>query len=390
MIGKNFLALILIFVLTAAFLETGFSVRSWLSERRQKESFSEEKRRVLFIGDSILGFLDQKNNSISHEIAKKIEQQFPKKYEFKEFSIPAITTDTILSSIHTEMEYFQPHIVIFLAGKSDFIQNMMWSDNFLSKLRTFRLLQAAYLDLRFKWTRLINSKYQAWEDMQSGWDFFGRSQCAQALPFFEKSILAGLDFNRILRGLHYCYISEKQSERALVFFNEIKNRTLHKDLVNDFISIHQYLKNPQDSSYKVLDKPKSRDRARTQLWFYRELQRPKDFYRVYSQMSPHITDRLFPRSAQNIKAILDIIRSYGSTILMLQYPMDHIENLKVSLRDNSKDIVYVDLRSALIKVPAQQLITMWRDDIDHLNTAGCMVAADAVIENLLLKFKEIK
>ena len=384
---KAILALLVIFAAATLLLEVGFRTRDWIESRKTLSSPEINKTRVLFIGDSVLGFMNQEG-SLSSELVKQITEMHPNQYQFQELSAPALTTREVKKKLTFALERFRPHAVLFMAGKSDYVVPHLRQWGFLLNLRIFRLLFVAFFDARMQWLKWTDDqKFIAKQDLRAAWKALTAKDCNRAIPLFEQAIPLHKDFDRrdkIYRGLHYCYIETKQYAEAVQFFSQIEEPGLYKELVQSFVQIHQYLLNPQ--SAKPIDSAEARDRdqVRTNMWFYRQMNQAHPFFLEYINMPKDIADHLKENSIENIRFIIKELTQQRAQVFLMQYPLDHASVLEKAIGVIQHNVRYLDIRNWLSRVTPNEFIKFWDEDIEHISAYGNKWLAKK-IEPILVK-----
>lgn len=370
------------------FVEIGFEARQWL-ETKQAVKRNLSKTQILFIGDSILGFLSEPS-SLSFQIKKILSENSPADFDFQEISAPALRTPEALDRLKAFVHQSSPHIAIVMIGKSDYLYEStpLWSP--LIRLRLFRLFEAAYWDLHQKWHR-VQSQLQITQQsqVQKYWDLFKEQKYSEAIPGFEESLKSGYDHERVIRALHSCYILEKEYARGIAFFTNLKKTSQHAALLDDYlIVLNRLAKNlgtgsplempPTEGlalSSHVYD---SRNNLRTHLWLARQDRKASLLLQTFSDAPAKISDHLNVFARNNLFEILQILKKSSTKTFLLQYPLDHLSVLRDSLPPTPENTELVDTRNILLTASSNELIDMWQDDIDHLNEKGAIYLAKKI------------
>lgn len=382
---------ILSLLLATFFIEVGFELRQKIDTPSHPRTSSDKE--VLFIGDSILGFLADEY-SLATEIKKKFGQASHETYRFQEISRPALRTSQVLEKIPGILkEASPPDIIVLMVGKSDFIDPSfpLWTS--LSRFRLFRLLEYGYWDIKNRIFRQRQPRLQEVNDLaQSAWDFYAKKNYKDAIPRFEYALRRQHPSSRVVNGLMSCYIVENKFSEGLRFFEEIRDTHPQKQLIISSIAIlRSHPQNQQRQEAPLLNREftaESRPQLRFQLWTYQIQNRAEEMFTAYRNSPKKISAPINSYTRNNLVDILNQLSHTSAQIFIMQYPLDHLSALSEVLPPLSPRVHFIDLRSFLLQAPSKEFASFWQEDIEHLSPKGNAWLAEKITPLLLETRKE--
>lgn len=365
----HFVILIAIIVISAVFLEISYACRTWLSAQFYGQVSTNGSQRFLIMSDSVMGFLDDPH-SISSIMANRLKLE-GNDFQFKEISAPALQSNAVIDKIEETISDYRPSVVVMMFGKGDFNR-----PNRLSRLRLYRLLDAAYWDLRSRWYILF-----PYRDLMKAWALNRLKGCGESVPIFEKAIVV-TDDRRAIKALQACYYSSGLYARGVHYFENLQKTSSHAEYIQQFIAVLKYRMSQADEK---LPKPlflethaelATQDQIKTRMWYYLVRKQPALFKDEYLRHPVGASFKLPSRAVENISEIVRQLSLNSAKVFIVSYPLDHVEVLQSSLESTGTKANYLDLRSFLSRLPEDKLIRIWGEDIEHLTHFGSEVVAD--------------
>lgn len=389
-IVKFILAPTLVLFFLVFILEAGFGARAKLESLRVPKTDS-NKIQILLIGDSILGFLNEPH-SITSQLRNNLDKVAPDQFQIQEISSPALRTSVALDKAKELLRSNRTDIAVLMVGKSDYIQKAAPRLTPLSRFRTFRLLEAAYWDLNRRWLALSNPNLKNLvAQAQVAWDLKANHRFEEAIPIFERVLKDGYDHSRVIRALHEGYLKTQQYDRAIAFFEKYKITSAHNNLIESYMPVFKSLSLGQKAGalvapIEIPNKPQSRDEFRTSLWLSRQNNDAEKFAEIYKQSNIHLSDTLQATSRNNILDLVALLKANGTTVLLLQYPIDDVSALTQILPGKQEHLQIIDTHAILAKAPPEVLMNSWAEDLEHVNEIGARLISEELV-NLILNVK---
>lgn len=368
--------------------EIGFGLRDIMSYLSYRSEAAPGQKKILFLGDSILGFTDSKN-SLAENVVREFNLRFPGSYHFKDFSlIQSLRTHQVLGRINQTLLQYQPDAVVIMVGKSDLRLNSQSHSQIMASTRLFRYLEKAFWVAR---SELFFDK-NSLQNMQRAWELHSEEHCLEAIPYFKAAIAEFPKTERLLRGLHRCFIATNSLDEGIKYFSELEKSSPHAALAREYVSIYQAISSEELSS-QILStrqafKAKSRDMVRSNMWLYGQAKRFDLLSKEFLEMPLELDDVLTQRSANYLKEIIKVIEQSSAKTFVLQYPLDHLETLEKSLGNNFQNLTYIELRAYLEKLSPDELKDIWSDDIEHLSPIGASFLAKKIVDEISKKIEE--
>jgi hypothetical protein len=376
----------------ALFIELGYNLRQKLDTPSNMSVPSAQN--ILFIGDSILGFLNDPQ-SLATQIKNQLDQKKPQTFQFSEISRPALRSSEVIALLSRYLKNNpSPNAVILMAGKSDYIHPSIPAFRFLSRFRLFRLLEFGYWDIQkklFAWQKRRSAELA--QKAQPAWDFWGQGNCKEAIPHFEKVISQGYQFSRPIRALLSCYIAEKKFMEGTDFLRKIKPISTEKTLVEKSIEILQQYPDNAQRLKTHFSPPKvdveSRTDLRFQMWVSMVQNHPETMFNIYKNANEKTSDRIHSYTRNNLVEIINLLSHTKAQIIILQYPLDHLSVLSEVLPPTSSRMQLIDVRSLLLQAPPHEFSSFWQEDIEHLSAHGNAWLAEKVAPSIVGDRKDL-
>lgn len=354
------------------FIELGFELRKKIEV--SVNAHNQPQKQILFIGDSILGFLTEPK-SLATQIEGQLKKNTSEIFYATEVSGPALRTRQAFEKVSELVKTSQPSVVILMLGKSDYHHESSpwWSP--LSRFRLFRLLEYSYLNLKQK---IFHKQQQLSRDLrnqaQPAWDLYGQAHYEEAVPLFEKVIQEGHHDERVLKALLSCYILSQQFDRGIAYFNQIKESHKKSELTQQASEILQNHpgnpKRPEQPTTHIPFSLDTRDRLRFQMWMYQLQNKGEDMMAIFKKFPTEGSTHIHAYTRNNLVEIFNLFPQESTHVFVLQYPLDHVSALQKVLPPLPKNVTFVDLRSLLLEAPPEKFITFWQEDMEHLSTEG--------------------
>lgn len=375
------LAVIGIFLFLTLTFEAGFLIRdSFFSSKIFHNDTTENKIRVLFIGDSVLGNLLHKT-SLAGFIKEKLDRENKNSFIFKQIHMPQ--TQNVDSQVEAQIKQFRPHVALILTGKNDINLGLSYFKPWMLKLKFLRFLDIAIVHYAGRFNNLATLFYQ--EDIQEAAVLRSQSKCAEAIPIYE-NISTHFDFAKIYSNLHDCYMKTKSYQRGIDFFRKAARDSDYVEQLNDFILINQVALTGKFDEINFAERfgrtTKPRTFVKTNLWFYKTANDRKLFRQEFESMPVDSTDKINPRTANYLRNLVSLLKSIDSKPILLQYPLDHLAPLQNALQ-LTDEIEYIEIRKLLINAPDEVLVSGWEEDMEHLSFVGASYVSDKIIGNIL-------
>ncbi|NUN05930.1 MAG: hypothetical protein HUU57_09225 [Bdellovibrio sp.] len=386
-IFKFILAPILVLTFLIFILEVGFSARAWLETLFHAKKDT-KKTQVLLVGDSILGFLRDRN-SIASQVMTELQKIAPDQFQFEEVSSPALRSGVAIEKIKERFKTTSADIAILMIGKSDYLNQASRTLTTLSRFRSFRLLEAAYWDLRRRWRIIRNPRLKNLaSEAQTAWDLKADNRFAEAVPIFERVLTNGYDHSRVIRGLHEGYIKTHQYARAIEFFENYKKKSAHGALIESYIPVFKSLSgglkpDTTPAPLELTNKPQNRDDLRTLLWLAKQNNDAQKFAELYRQADAEHSETLHSTSRNNLLDLIELLKGNRTRVLLLQYPMDDVLALTRILPEELGNLQIIDTRAILEKAAATDLMNSWDEDLEHVNENGARLISTELASIIL-------
>lgn len=376
-------------IATTIFIELGFNVRQQLDTLSNADVPDDSNvKDILFIGDSILGFLKDPH-SLASQIKDQLDQKKPQSFRSQEISKPSLRSSDVVKLLSKHLRNNpKPSVVILMVGKGDYTHDSTPAFTFLSRFRLFRLLEFSYWDLERKmfvserrWSPELDQK------ARPAWELFGQDNCKEALPHFEEVVAQGYQFSRSIKALLSCYIEEKKFSEGADFFEKIEVVPSEKVLVEKSIQILRQHPRDDERPTNSFSPPKlnveSRTDLRFQMWTSLIQNQPDTMFDIYKNAGDDTSDKIHAYTRNNLVEILNLLDQTQAQIFVLQYPLDHLSVLSDVLPSVSSRVHMVDLRSFLLQLPPKQFASFWQEDIEHLSAPGTSWLAEQIAPMIL-------
>ncbi|MBL7686428.1 MAG: hypothetical protein JNJ49_00225, partial [Bdellovibrionaceae bacterium] len=231
-VGRIFLKLLQLVALAlssiataAVILEGGFWVRHALHAHIDNGSES-GSRRIFLVGDSVLGNI-REPDSIAGHFASAIRSRQNAPSSIVDLSEPAQTLYAANQKIADDFKIDESTVIIVMLGKSDWerpsavTQRVSWLDR-LQILKIWGLVKADTSRAIQYWQQKFSpSDPESSPDFAVAWMLYGKGNCHDAIPMFEKGLLQRANYLRAIQSLYHCYYLEKRFKEGKLFLEQL-------------------------------------------------------------------------------------------------------------------------------------------------------------------------
>lgn len=398
-LNKIILLLIIVFASLLA-IEFGLRLRSPIGEiagvRALPKLNSPGGKRVLFVADSVFGFLNEPH-SASAQVAERLKAQG---IEVFEYSAPATTTQRVIGGLQAELEEIRPNIVVVMVGKSDFWGRWV-NKKSLSGSRVLRAVLLFLSDLRFRWIKfwIPKSKFGKVDTpVDLAWMYFGTHRFAKAMEEFENQLPASPYDERAMRALYQCYLLTDSLPRGIQYFEDLgKKDRPNSGLAAGFALTLKRIweRKIGEASQKTVDeliehlksKGGSRERFRAMLWLKKTEGDFDGFSELLRHQSWDQSEPLRNETIYNLRKIVEMIRRSGARVVLLQYPTDVLEVLRLETMDVAPSPSLWGIREAILELNSnEEIMSSIDSDIEHLTPTGARYVGEKLANWLLLYY----
>ncbi len=376
---------LVVVAISVLFIEVGFGLRALSTDLLSSSTNQNVSTRVLLIGDSILGFKDEPG-TIAGQF-KRLVLESRKDVAFSEISRPGQTSSEVLRGLRARLQEFRPTVTVIMLGKSDYAAASNSSD-WITNLRTYQLAKAALEDLRTRYSSaiLLQPKTPA-NDLVFDpiWKKQKAKEYEELIPMLEAALNIHPDYENGIRLIYFTYLREKEFSRGEKFLTALAAKSKHADLAITLGTLLRYefsQGDPQTRARVIADLEaylaKSKDHRgalKAGLWLQKKNGDAKKFSRLLTGMQPANSHRLLNSTASNLRAIAEASLSFGSSVVVVQYPTDHIEVLQAVFHDRLDQVTFLEARKWITDGTSEEVMGNVDDDIEHVSGSGAELVA---------------
>ena len=402
-------------LLAVFFLGLGF--RSFLDRKtKQVTSASSGQFRILLIGDSVLGLLNQ-DGSIARELAKELENM-RSGFSVESVSVPGNMSARVLESIHQTLDVHKPQLVVLMLGNSDWIlpnvrlpaswiskavrvvtplglekpmifaghQLQIWADRWMAVASMFGLSRPQQHESRPSYDRRLRSKRM--DLIREAWGFYDRNQLYEAIGVFEALAQIDPEARRALLVLNSCYHRTRQFQRGIDFFSTLAKKSREAPLLEQLsLALKVAVRDVSSMDFKI-PYPVDRDSYISALWITKNLGRVEQANALFLNSEPFASLQDGSLDVPSYRNIIEATRKTGAMVLALQYPNQVDWPVQQAISSFSKGVSYFSLRFEFMRrvrdAPIEEsVINLFQDDFMHVTPQGAHILGEALAKHIL-------
>lgn len=397
----------------------GFIVESALHLKEYIESFQEQAAgataketfkdiRVLVLCDSIICANDTKRdflNLLRDDLMKGFSQK--REIRFIRLYRPSIRTHDILNEIDEFLELYNPDIVLFMAGKSDFILQSNDRKSGIKILNLFNLtkrkLQKVAHENFLQFQRFLYSlgllKFQNLSlDAKFGvyytYAFSDYDRCIKYGKILIQKILSISDLDlryipieELLYSHSICFYKAEKEIEGVNYFEGLLDKTPVRVMAASILFYFYRSSGRIKESRELLEQFENIDKgiikARLDSVSQDSSTRIKEILNNFRLLG---RVRVFPeleQTRENIQKIIDRIQKLKRNIpiVFMQYPSDSIEGMSSIISDrHTEKVLLFDSHQVFLQAARKQalLSRFFQEDWSHLSDEGKILLAKAL------------
>ncbi|CAN5552462.1 hypothetical protein BH10BDE1_BH10BDE1_33440 [soil metagenome] len=382
----------------AALTEVALELRSKVLDQEVVAS-SAPGFRVLMIGDSVLGFINQDPKGL----AGRLKAAAPAGIVISEVSAPALLTKPLAEKSAALASATKPDLVILMVGKSDYDAALTESPQGIQNLRTIRLARFIWGDLNLRymrWTALEELRNSRKQRLAAAWAAYAKLDCMTAVPLF-----AGLLDERHDsptdepngRAIYDCYLREKTYADGAKFFSDLASKSKDGSVFRMYagsLKIQGGANDPKIRKEAHLEIEQAvatgepRSAFKTRLWLAKTDHDAVLFASTLKNMRVSDSAVMDRRTIENIRTVIAAFVDKNIHVILMQYPTDHIDVWKNNFAEFGDKISFISLREWLIEQPENEIMLDVDDDIEHLTPAGADKLAPRLMKEIEARYQK--
>lgn len=382
----------------AAVTEVALVLRSKLLDHEVAEN-STTGFRVLMIGDSVLGFINQEPKGL----AGRLKAAAPVGIVISEISAPALLTRPLAERSAALASVTKPDLVIVMVGKSDYDAALTESPEGLQNLRTVRLVRFVWGDLKLRykrWTALEELRNSRKQRLAAAWAAYAKLDCVTAIPIF-----AGLLDERHDsptdepngRAIYDCYLRENAYADGAKFFSDLASKSQDGSVFRMYagsLKIQGGANDPKIRKEAHLEIEQAvatgepRSAFKTRLWLAKTDHNAVLFASILKNMRASDSAVMNRRTIENIRTVIGAFVDQNIHVILMQYPTDHIDVWKTNFAEFGDKVSFISLREWLLEQPVNEIMFDIDDDIEHLTPAGADKLAPRLLKEIDARYQK--
>lgn len=247
------------------------------------------------------------------------------------------------------------------------------------------LLEAIHLDAE-----------NALAQMDLGFLFSGRHECAKAIPYFENALRkVRRSASETCFRLYNCFVAEKREQEGEAFFKELSRS--RPEICPERVATGLRGQRAGYADYhEQISAPQTRSEFMEKLFYFRQrydtsstvdkkefLERARQWYQEVVDF-PNVQEE--PPDQEPFSRILHRLDRHGVKVLVLSYPDLPNKRLEELVRRESRNVRFLSLHSVVAEASERiPLFDILNDDFVHLTNQGQKIAA-AAISRVILDF----
>lgn len=388
-------ASILILAALISILEFGFYLRASGADEPKTDEAKGGGRRVLLIGDSVLGVLGE-SKTLANEIRSAWLRIEPGA-TFDEINKSGLLTDEAVQALPEKLKSFKPDIALIMIGRSDYGREgeadsawLVW----ISKLRVGRFARLLIRDFEGRIHVLLTKGTSAAPSTNSEtisrhdqlfappWKLYGELKYDEATPLFETALREKPQYENGIRALYLCYIKTGEFKRGVEFFKELQTSSRHRSLLDVYVASLRIRSGEDRTKIKLsLDSIEGARLAfKTRMWFLMSQNDDREFRRLLETLTVAENAPRIEKAVRGIQRIASDLTDAGVKTVFLSYPTDHVDQLRSELK-GFESVRVLDTRSYVLQAPPPTYLYI-EEDIEHLTQVATPLVASQIVDAL--------